>query len=134
MNTMCGSSCHYKAILADGSVHYLGYSSSFNYGDTSYEKSKFGGKYASFEEYLWDDDEPLSVPTDYVRLIYPSEIIKAWNGKSSWGAAVLAHMFSLCNIPEDAVIGMIITREDDGRWDFESSVETFVIPKPRRQN
>lgn len=132
MNTMHGSFCRYKAITADGKVHYLGYASEFTYDDMVYQKSRFGGKLASYEFCSnWDEygEKGPPRPKDLVRIVNPADIEYIWNGKRFCGAKDLAHMFSLCHIPEETVVGMILTYEEDGRWDLEHSVETFVISR-----
>lgn len=134
MNTMRSYFDRYKAITKDGKVRYLGYTQELTYDGISYQQSKFGGKYAYFEACYLDDQDDRLPPENLIRGMYPSDITKIWSGENTYDAKNLARMFSLCNIPEETVVGMIVTSEYEGRWGFEHSIETFVIPRPRRED
>ena len=130
MNTMRFYTYRYQAVLANGDVHYLGYSSEFIYGDEGTMKSKFGGRYACYEDCSWDEEEP-KMPADLIKILHSSEIEEAWQGKNQWAADELSRMFSFCDIRDRDVVGMIVTFEYEGRWDFENEVETYVISRPQ---
>lgn len=133
MNTMRSYLYHYQAITVDGKVHYLGYSSEFDYGGDATLKSKFGGRYAYYEDCSWDEEEP-QMPDDLIQIVDSKDIEEAWRGKNHRAANIMNRMFTFCNIPEKKVVGMIVTCEYDGRWDFESCIETDVVSRPPREN
>lgn len=134
MNTMRSTVCRYQAITNDGKVHFLGYASEFTYGEMVRQSSSFGGKCTSYGSCIWDNDDDSLPPADLIRILNPVEISNIWSGKSSCGSGDLEKMFSFCNIAEDAVVGMILTFEEEGRWDFQQNIETIVVPRLFQKN
>lgn len=132
MNAMRSATCSYQAVTNDGNVHYLGYASAFSWDDVEYQDSEFGGKQAHYE--LWEcyeenGEEIPPRPQNLVRLLHPYMITEAWSGKKNCYAEDLARMFSLCGIPEETVVGMILTYGEEGKWEFGPGAERFVISR-----
>lgn len=135
MNKMSSSTCIYQAVTNDGNVHYLGYASAFSDNDAEYQDSEFGGIRAHYEVwevwYEWEEEIPPR-PQNLVRVLHPYMITEVWSGKSDCYAEDLARVFALCNIPEEKVVGMILTYVEVGRWEIQSETETIVVPRPPR--
>lgn len=120
----------YQAVLYNGTVQYLGSSTSETYLNGGALSSSFGGISAVYEE-AYDDDSADSYPEDLIRIVHPEDIRKIWDERDiSWEKREVQRMLDRCGVLTDQVVGFIVTvRYQDNFYD--DWVETTIVSRQR---
>ena len=120
----------YQAVLYNGTVKYLGSSTSETYLNGGALSSSFGGISAVYEE-TCDDDSADPYPEDLIRIVHPEDIRKIWDERDiSWEKREVQRMLDRCSVLTDQVVGFIVTvRYQDNFYD--DWVETTIVSRQR---